>query len=161
MKTAYSQMVINSPAGLLTLRAQNGKLCGLHFGGGCKSDDILSDADREVLAWTQKELSEYFAGERKNFTIPIFLSGTAFQQKIWGQLRKIPWGEVRSYGKLAAEAGSPKGARAAGMACHNNPIGIIVPCHRVLSSSGKLTGFAGGLDTKRILLELEGIKWKE
>lgn len=161
METGYSQMVIDSLVGALTLRAENGRLCGLEFGGSHGPEERVSEVDRAVLALTQKELAEYFSGKRKCFTVPIALEGTGFQKKIWEQLREIPFGEVRSYGELAAAAGSPKGARAAGMACHNNPIGIIVPCHRVLSTSRKLTGFAGGLDVKRALLELEGIKWKD
>lgn len=159
METDYSQRTIESPVGDLTLRAGNGRLCSLEFGR--KDPENILEVDRAVLEMAGQQLAEYFAGKRKNFTVPLALSGTDFQKKIWEELRAIPFGEVRSYQGLAAAAGSPKGARAAGMACHNNPIAIIVPCHRVLSTSRKLTGFAGGLDVKRALLKLEGITWRD
>ena len=161
MEKMYSQTVIDSPIGPLTLQAMNGKLCGLHFGGEQHPEDFVFEVDYEVIACAQVELEEYFAGKRKTFTVPLTTCGTDFQSRIWEQLRAIPYGEIRTYGELAAAAGSPGGARAAGMACHNNPISIIIPCRRVLSVGGKLTGFGGGLDTKRALLKLEGIKWKE
>lgn len=161
MGRTYSQTVIDSPIGPLTLQAMNGKLCGLHFGGEKSPEDFVFEVDYGVIARTKTELEEYFAGKRKTFTVPVTVCGTNFQSRIWDQLRTIPYGETRTYSRLAADAGSPGGARAAGMACHSNPIGIIIPCHRVLSIGGKLTGFAGGLDVKRALLKLEGIKWKE
>ena len=161
MGRTYSQTVIDSPIGPLTLQAMNGKLCGLHFGGEQSPEDFVFEVDYGVIARTKTELEEYFAGKRKTFTVPVTVCGTNFQSRIWDQLRAIPYGETRTYSRLAADAGSPGGARAAGMACHSNPIGIIIPCHRVLSVGGKLTGFAGGLDVKRALLKLEGIEWKE
>lgn len=105
-----------------------------------------------------RELEEYCAGTRRGFDVPIRAAGTAFQMKIWSLLREIPYGQTTTYGALAAKAGSPKGARAVGMACNRNPIAILVPCHRVVGSTGSLTGYAGGLDFKRKLLELEGAR---
>lgn len=102
-----------------------------------------------------KELEEYFAGERKVFTLPLSPSGTQFQQSVWEALRTIPYGETRTYGEIAAVVGRPKAARAVGMANHDNPLLIFTPCHRVIGKSGSLTGFACGLEAKRQLLELE------
>lgn len=106
------------------------------------------------LAFTQ--IREYLAGERKTFDFPYELYGTEFQKKAWNALRSIPYGETRTYKEIAAAVGSPKASRAVGMANHENPIWIAVPCHRVVGTNGKLTGYAGGLDMKEALLELEG-----
>ncbi len=103
-----------------------------------------------------REVEEYFAGTRKEFSLKIDLRGTEFQMKCWRALLAIPFGETRSYADIAREIGSPKAVRAVGSANHDNPIAIVVPCHRVVGTSGKLTGYAGGLDTKKKLLELEG-----
>lgn len=101
------------------------------------------------------EIREYLAGHRKVFTIPLRTSGTPFQEKVWQVLREIPYGETRTYGWIGESAGSPKGARAVGMACHSNPIMIVIPCHRVIGANGSLTGFGGGLEVKKRLLSLE------
>ena len=103
-----------------------------------------------------RELEEYFDGQRRKFTVPLDLQGTEFQKKCWHSLLKIPYGETRSYADIARNVGSPRGFRAVGMANHDNPVPIIVPCHRVLASDGTLGGFGGGLELKRKLLELEG-----
>jgi methylated-DNA-[protein]-cysteine S-methyltransferase len=100
-------------------------------------------------------LREYFAGERKSFDLPLDMRGTPFQKNVWEALLAIPFGETRSYGQLARQLGNPQSTRAVGAANGRNPISIIVPCHRVIGASGKLTGFAGGLDVKARLLELE------
>lgn len=113
-----------------------------------------TDAD-EMISRTLRELKEYFAGKRKNFTIPCVMQGTDFQKKVWRVLSEIPYGEVRTYKEIAVQTGNPKACRAVGMANHNNPIPIIIPCHRVVGSNGKLTGYAGGLEIKEKLLELE------
>ena len=105
------------------------------------------------------ELEEYFAGVRREFTVALSPHGTPFQQEVWRALRSIPYGEVRSYGEIAAAAGRPKAARAVGMANHDNPLLIFTPCHRVVGKNGSLTGFACGLEVKRQLLELEGAHW--
>ena len=103
-----------------------------------------------------RELAEYCAGVRRDFDVPLSPVGTAFQMKIWARLREIPYGQTATYGALAAKAGNPGAARAVGMACNRNPIAIFIPCHRVVGSNGSLTGYAGGLDFKQRLLELEG-----
>ncbi|MDR0606188.1 MAG: methylated-DNA--[protein]-cysteine S-methyltransferase [Bacteroidales bacterium] len=108
-----------------------------------------------LIKETCRQLIEYFDGKRKKFDIPIKLKGTSFQQKVWSALQTIPYGEVWSYKYLAETIGSPKGYRAVGMANNHNPISIIVPCHRVIGSDGSLVGYAGGLDRKKLLLEIE------
>ena len=108
-----------------------------------------------VLLDTERELAEYFAGKRKTFSVPLDMRGTSFQKNVWHALLAIPFGETRSYGQLAKQLGSPQAMRAVGAANGRNPISIVVPCHRVIGSSGKLTGFAGGLETKAWLLTLE------
>lgn len=107
---------------------------------------------------TRGELAEYFAGERRTFDLPIRYAGTPFQKAVWAELLRIPYGETRTYGQLAVALGRPKAARAVGGACHNNPIVLLIPCHRVLGADGSLTGFAGGTDTKKALLSLEGVR---
>jgi len=111
--------------------------------------------DCTILRRTAQELDEYFAGTRRAFDIPLKPAGTAFQLAAWEALCRIPYGETRSYGQQAADIGRPKAARAIGQANHNNHICILIPCHRVIGASGKLTGYGGGLDMKAFLLELE------
>lgn len=108
-----------------------------------------------LIAQAGRELEEYLQGRRQSFDVPQTPRGTPFQQRVWRALRDIPYGETRSYGEIARAAGSPKGARAVGMACNRNPNLILTPCHRVVGSSGDLTGFGGGLDVKEVLLKLE------
>lgn len=103
----------------------------------------------------ERELNEYFAGNRREFSVPVHLSGTEFQKKVWRALCDIPYGETRSYKEIAAAVGNPKASRAVGMANHRNPVMILIPCHRVIGADGGLTGYAGGLDGKTALLELE------
>jgi len=109
-----------------------------------------------LLRETAKEIKEYLNGKRKDFDIPLKLSGTDFQRSVWNALRTIPYGETRSYREIAEQIGNAKACRAVGMANHWNPIAIIVPCHRVIGSDGSLTGFGGGLPLKERLLQLEG-----
>jgi len=113
----------------------------------------LDDLPKEGAAHTQ--LQEYFAGKRKVFDLELAPSGTDFQKKVWQALLKIPYGKTATYKEIAAAIGHPKAARAVGMACNKNPIAIIIPCHRVVGSNGSLTGYAGGLEMKKRLLELE------
>lgn len=108
-----------------------------------------------VLRETVRQLDEYFAGKRREFSIPLKTHGTAFQERVWGALRSIPYGETRTYGQIAAQVGNSKASRAVGGANHNNPILILTPCHRVIGADGSLTGFGGGLDVKEALLALE------
>jgi len=103
----------------------------------------------------ERQLAEYFSGRRKAFDLRLDFAGTEFQKKVWRALLTIPFGETRSYGEIAKQIGSPKAVRAVGAANGRNPISIVAPCHRVIGSTGKLTGFAGGLDTKAFLLDLE------
>ena len=108
-----------------------------------------------MIKKTIKELEEYFEGKRKFFDIPISIKGTEFQEKVWEALLRIPYGETKSYEDIAKMVGCPKGARAVGMANHNNKIIIIIPCHRVIGKNGKLVGYAGGLPVKEKLLQIE------
>jgi len=110
---------------------------------------------RKLLDRTAVQLDEYFAGSRTEFELPLLARGTEFRGKVWAALREIPYGEVESYGQLAERIGCPKAARAVGQANHENPISIIIPCHRVIGADGSLTGFGGGLACKRSLLDLE------
>ena len=111
--------------------------------------------ENEVLRQTVSELTEYFSGIRKTFTVPLAPKGTAFQLKVWAALRDIPYGETRSYGEIAAAVGNPNASRAVGGANNKNPILILTPCHRVIGANGALTGFAAGLLVKEALLQLE------
>jgi methylated-DNA-[protein]-cysteine S-methyltransferase len=109
-----------------------------------------------VLADAVAELAGYFAGERLEFSVAtVLLRGSAFERAVWGQIAAIPYGETRSYGSIAHAVGEPGGAQAVGLACHRNPLPLIIPCHRVIGSDGKLVGFGGGLHRKRWLLQLE------
>ena len=112
--------------------------------------------ENEVIRKCREELEGYFRGARKTFDLPLDPKGTAWQEKVWKILEQIPYGTTTSYGIVAAKAGNPKASRAAGGAIHNNPILILIPCHRVIGKNGSLTGFGEGLDKKRYLLELEG-----
>ena len=120
-----------------------------------KSPADVVEKSTPFLQMVAGQLKEYLAGKRKEFDIPLKLSGTVFQLAVWNVLQTIPYGETRSYREVAEQVGSPKACRAVGMANHRNPIAIIVPCHRVIGADGSLTGFGGGLELKRQLLELE------
>ncbi|MEV0068204.1 MULTISPECIES: methylated-DNA--[protein]-cysteine S-methyltransferase [unclassified Amycolatopsis] len=149
--------VTASPVGDLTLVADGTALVGLYFEGhkreprlaslGPRSDEGFGDAIRQ--------LGEYFAGERREFDLELAPRGSGFERLVWDLLTKIPYGEKRTYGELAAELGDPGAAQAVGNANGWNPISIVVPCHRVVGASGGLTGYAGGVDRKRFLLSLE------
>lgn len=141
---------LDSPIGILGLTAQEGYIVKLTFGGTAETD-----AQEPVLDAAESQLREYFAGARRSFDVPIRLDGTLFQQKVWLSLLEIPYGETRAYSEIAAAVGSPRAARAVGMANHVNPIPVIIPCHRAIGKSGGLIGYAGGLEMKLYLLELE------
>ncbi len=111
----------------------------------------------EILKRAEKQLTEYFAGKRREFDIPVAFEGTEFQKRVWNELLKIPFGKHITYGAQAAKIGRPKAVRAVGATNGKNPIAIVVPCHRVIGASGALTGYAGGIEIKRALLEIEGI----
>ncbi len=155
-----SYKIIDSPIGKLKLVASPEGLVAILW----ENDNPrrvrlneLVESDRDpILLRTEAELTEYFAGKRDFFTVPLDMRGTSFQRQVWEALRNIPFGETRTYGQLASQLGNPKATRAVGAANGKNPIAVIVPCHRVIGFSGKLTGFAGGLDAKAHLLNLEG-----
>lgn len=152
----------------LTIASSTSGLCWLGLGPAAVEEQTLRTwvsrwfpksfliRKREPNRKAIEQLLDYLKGNRQQFTIPIHQMGTPFQMKVWEELRRIPYGETRSYGELAVNVGNPKGQRAVGMANHCNPIGIVVPCHRVIGKNGSLTGYAGGLDIKQRLLELEG-----
>ena len=143
--------VYNTKIGKLKIEYENDVLTGIAYTENEKEQGIRSElSDKTVL-----QLEEYFDGKRKEFDIPIKLRGTEFQKKVWKELLKIPYGATVSYKDIAIKIGNPKACRAVGMANHNNPILIIVPCHRVINENNKLGGYALGLDLKRKLLELE------
>jgi methylated-DNA-[protein]-cysteine S-methyltransferase len=116
---------------------------------------LTIDSDHPVLGLAERQLDEYFAGQRARFELPLSFLGTPFQKTVWAALRDIPYGTKLSYGDMAAGLGKPSATRAVGAANGRNPLSIIVPCHRLIGADGSLTGFAGGLDAKRYLLDLE------
>lgn len=148
-----------SPVGELTLVASDKGLSAILWEnddpGRIKRVGLQQDDQHPVLLETQTQLEEYFAGTRQRFTLPLDFVGTEFQQKVWHALVAIPFGETRTYAQIAREIGHPTAVRAVGAANGKNPISIIAPCHRVIGSNGKLTGFAGGLAIKAQLLQLE------
>ncbi|MFF4359016.1 methylated-DNA--[protein]-cysteine S-methyltransferase [Streptomyces sp. NPDC001604] len=149
--------VIDSPYGPLTLVADDGILCGLYMTEQRHRppEESFGTRDETLFAEAEEQLEAYFAGDLKEFTLELRLHGTPFQRTVWGRLREIPYGETRSYGELAAALGNPSASRAVGLANGKNPIGIIVPCHRVVGANGSLTGYGGGLDRKQRLLDFE------
>jgi methylated-DNA-[protein]-cysteine S-methyltransferase len=148
-----------SPVGELKLVASDRGLVAVLWPGDgprrVRLDDTVMDEKHPILIETAGQLSEYFDGRRKRFSIPLDMRGTPFQKDVWNALLRIPFGDTRSYQQLANQLGNPQATRAVGAANGRNPISIIVPCHRVIGSSGRLTGFAGGLEVKARLLELE------
>ena len=155
MSQAINYQYLQSPLGRLRLVSNGQALLRIEF------EDMHAEDGREcsdeILAATATQLAEYFDGRRQEFNIPLGAEGTAFQNQVWSALRAIPFGELRSYRDIAIVVGNIKAVRAVGAANGRNPIPIIVPCHRVIGSNGSLTGFAGGLDAKLKLLNLEGI----
>ena len=156
----YSFKKIQSPVGQLTLVASQQGLSAILWENEkpnrVRLPEMKEDFENPILLKAQVQLSQYFSGKRKSFDIDLDPMGTNFQKKVWKALEEIPFGETRSYKELAKEIGNLKAVRAVGAANGRNPISIIVPCHRVIGASGKLTGFAGGLENKDILLKLEG-----
>lgn len=152
MTTTYTTTV-DSPVGPLLLTSDGDSLTRLLFGGG--PDASWSTARCGLLDRAVSQLGEYFAGERTEFDLAVEPAGTPFQLTVWRALRDIPYAETINYGQLATRVGNPKASRAVGLANGRNPISIVVPCHRVIGANGALTGYGGGLDRKRILLDLE------
>jgi O-6-methylguanine DNA methyltransferase len=158
METLYYSRSL-SPAGPLFLAASSKGLVRLEFEHrklNLNHATIDLKESKSTLAPYLRELNEYFAGKRREFSIPLDLRGTEFQLACWNALLKIPYGETRSYRDIAQAIGHPHAYRAVGMSNNRNPVAIIVPCHRVIASSGSLCGYGGGLDIKRKLLDLEG-----
>jgi methylated-DNA-[protein]-cysteine S-methyltransferase len=156
---------IRSPVGTLTLIASNDGLAAILWEndkpGRVRLDLVAEDATHPVLCETERQLAEYFTGRREVFDLKLDFAGTEFQKKVWRALLTIPFGETRSYAQIARQIGYPTAVRAVGAANGRNPISIVTPCHRVIGSSGALTGFAGGLATKEQLLRLEGTSWRQ
>jgi len=144
-----------SPVGELLLQSDGASLTAITF-APFRPPPWDADPADAVLATARRQLEEYFAGHRRQFDLPLSAGGTAFQQRVWCALRAIPYGRTASYGEIAQRLGLPAGAsRAVGVANGRNPIPIVVPCHRVIGSDGALTGYAGGLQRKEVLLKLE------
>lgn len=157
----------HSPCGEIILADYGNKLCLCDWGKmPCAERNmrclqrvlggIFEEKSTQVLRQTEEQLNEYFAGRRRIFGVPLLAVGTDFQRRVWQALQEIPYGETRSYIQIARQIGNPKGVRAVAQAIGSNRISVIIPCHRVIGSNHSLTGFAGGLEAKRKLLELEG-----
>ncbi len=151
----YDYRVLNLKNSLrLGIAEDNGKVCCVCFGAVKKQDDYIIE-ETSLIKETAQQLEQYFSKKRKVFNLPVKPEGTDFQVKVWNSLTEITYGETRSYKELAAMTGNPKACRAVGMANNRNPVAIIIPCHRVIGHDGSLTGYAGGLELKKQLLELE------
>ena len=155
MSTCFTE--IESPLGRLLLAANDGGLRHIIFSNGTQParPDPAWREDAAPLTEAIRQLQAYFAGELENFNLPLTPGGTPFQMEVWHRLRDIPYGQTISYGELARRIGNPKASRAVGLANGSNPIPIVIPCHRVIGSNGKLTGYGGGLPIKEKLLALE------
>jgi len=156
-----SHTVVDSPVGPLTLVAANAALAGLYMSEQRHRPppeafgEPADDPGEAPFAEVSSQLREYFDGERTEFDLPLALDGTTFQRRVWAALRAIPYGQTISYGQLADRIGRPSASRAVGLANGKNPVGIIVPCHRVVGADGALTGYGGGIGRKRYLLAHE------
>lgn len=155
-----------SPAGDMVIGAVGGRLCLCDWVSSCKAERnrrrisrckgaICGEDETDIVMHAVSQLEEYFSGQRREFTVPLEFAGTEFQCRVWSALMKIPYGETVSYAELARRVGNPVGVRAVAAAVGANPISIFVPCHRIVGSDGSLTGYAGGLRAKRLLLDLE------
>ena len=150
--------IIETPIGKIYIAEENNKIIEINLDSKKNNYEIKNT---KVLNLAEKQLLEYFEGKRKKFDLPLKLKGTPFQEKVWNELLKIPYGETRTYGEIAKNIENPKAARAVGMANHNNPISIVVPCHRVIGVNNRLVGYGLGLDKKQYLLDLEKKNFKE
>ena len=153
-----NKTVIDSPIGKIAIFAENEKIIRISIKTEEKSDSVITE---KILLKAEKQLFEYFSGKRRFFKLEYEFFGTDFQKSVWRELEKIPFGETKTYGEIAAAIGNPKAGRAVGSSCNKNPLAIIVPCHRVIGAGGKLTGFACGTEVKKWLLGHEaGLKGK-
>jgi len=159
----YTCTTLASPVGELKLVANGARLAAILWEndkpGRVRLGPMSEAPDNPILQRTAQQLREYFAGSRRQFELELDFTGTEFQKKVWAALLTIPFGETRSYSQIAEQIDNPSAVRAVGAANGKNPISIIAPCHRVIGASGKLTGFAGGLEAKELLLTLEGGHW--
>ncbi|MDG1277726.1 MAG: methylated-DNA--[protein]-cysteine S-methyltransferase [Algoriphagus sp.] len=144
--------IIPSPLGNILINTQEEMISELRFTEESVSTEILE----AVVLKAQEQLQEYFSGKRKTFDLPLAMTGTSFQQRVWTAVNTIPFGQTTSYLKLSQALGNPAAIRAVGAAIGANPVLVIIPCHRIIGTNGQLTGYAGGLDRKEKLLELEG-----
>lgn len=149
----------NTKIGNMAIIEEYNKIIAIEINQPIKEDIIQKDTP--LLKETEKQLLEYLEGKRKVFDVPLNPKGTKFMKEVWTALQEIPYGETKTYGQIAQRIGKPKAARAVGMANHRNPIPIIIPCHRVIGSNGKLVGYALGMEKKEFLLTLEGIDKNE
>ena len=156
--TQYARIV--TPLGTLFATAVGGALTGLYYEGGRHAPEIsrawVEDRAAAPLAECARQVAEYLEGKRRAFDLPLAPEGSEFQRRVWIEIARIPYGETVSYAQLARRSGAPGAARAAGAATGRNPLSIIVPCHRVVGTDGSLTGYAGGIERKTRLLEIEG-----
>ena len=154
-----SYCILKQPQGDLLLVASETEMIGLYFDGRPHVPRARSawtfNPQHPVLRQAKKQLEEFFAGKRIRFSLPLKLRGTAFQERVWREIARIPYGQTISYSELARQAGNPRATRATGMNTGRNPIGIVIPCHRVIGKDGSITGYAGGLEWKQRLLNLE------
>ena len=149
---------MGSPIGRLELVEEGGALVAIHFDAPADGSPRHERGGSAVLTQAHQQLSEYFAGTRREFDLPLRPAGTEFQRRVWDVLATVPWGTTTTYGAIAARLGLPPGAsRAVGAANGANPLPVVLPCHRVIGSDGTLTGYAGGLERKALLLRLEGV----
>ena len=151
-------VLVASPAGPLEVVEQGGALVAAHFVAPADGSPARGRGGSAVLVEAQRQFREYFVGTRREFDLPVRPAGTDFQRRVWDVLATVPWGTTTTYGAIAARLGlSPGASRAVGAANGANPIAIVIPCHRVIGSDGRLTGYAGGLERKALLLHLEGV----
>ena len=157
---SYSYKLFDSPVGELKLVASEKRLVAILWPDDnparVRLNSLIADTENPILLEAERQLRAYFAGNLKEFTLPLDPHGTAFQKRVWDALLTIPLGETRSYAQIARQIGTPTAYRAVGAANGRNPLSIVAPCHRVIGTNGALTGFAGGLATKQKLLALEG-----
>lgn len=153
-----THITIESPIGELTLVARDDVLSGIYFPGHwhMPAPEVFGVRSERGFKQVREQLGEYFAGERTEFELATTVAGEEFQRRVWELIDRIPYGQTTTYGEMAQELGDPMLAREVGAAVGRNPLSIVVPCHRVVGKDGKLTGYAGGLERKRFLLELEG-----
>ena len=155
-RSERGRQLINSPVGKISLLSEGDAIVGLYFGDVKNEWDIGQNRqNHRVLTQCEEELKKYFAGELKEFTVAVRAVGTAFRERVWAELSEIPYGRRLSYKDIALRIGNEKAVRAVGGANHHNPVSIIIPCHRVVGADGSLTGYGGGMEAKRWLLDLE------